>query len=193
MRAFGPNVGELRKPVPANLAFNAKVPLLGCAYDPVQRNSGFEQALNRPRKTGRALLEQGEGARLEACKKRRHWNKGLCGRCSERRNRKRAVGCKKVGQTICSWKKANLKRKNWRSNSEVIYSTQVFAHGVNAITATNRCGVMASYIVGKADAWLPDSGIFIFETSLIQRPGNATQMKIVHALGINERLSCCGD
>ena len=130
MRAFGPNVGELRKPVPANLALNAKVPLLGCADDPVQRNSGFEQALNRPRKTGRAFLEQGEGARLETCKKRRHWNKGLRGRCSERRNRKRAVGCKKVGQTICSWKKANLKRKNWRSNSEVIYSTQVFAHGV---------------------------------------------------------------
>ena len=59
-RAFSPNVGEFRKPVSANLALNAEVPLLGCAYDPVQWNHEFDRALNRPRKTGRALLEQGK-------------------------------------------------------------------------------------------------------------------------------------
>src|SRR4029077_19150109 len=67
-RAFGPNVGELPKPVPANLALNAEIPLLGCAYDPVQGNNEFDQALNRPRKTGRALLEQRKGAGRQACK-----------------------------------------------------------------------------------------------------------------------------
>jgi hypothetical protein len=59
-RALSPNVDKLRKPVSANLALNAKVPLLGCAYNPVQWNHEFDRALNRPRKTGRALLEQGK-------------------------------------------------------------------------------------------------------------------------------------
>src|SRR5260370_23532474 len=129
-RAFGPNVGEFRKPVPANLALNAEVPLLGCAYDPVQGNNEFDQALNRPRKIGRALLEQGKGAWTEACKKRRYGNERLRGGCSKRRNRKRAVGCKQVGQTARPWQEANLKRKSGRSDGEVIYRTQVFAHGV---------------------------------------------------------------
>lgn len=68
-RPFGPNVGDLRKPVPANLALNAEVPLLGCAYDPVQGNDEYDQALNRPGKTRRALLEQGKGAWSEAFEK----------------------------------------------------------------------------------------------------------------------------
>jgi eukaryotic-like serine/threonine-protein kinase len=68
-RAFGPDVSELREPVLTNLALYAEVPLLGCAYDPVQRNKEFERALNRPRKTRRALLQQGERARSEAGKK----------------------------------------------------------------------------------------------------------------------------
>src|SRR5260370_16757819 len=117
-RAFGPNVGEFRKPVPANLALNAEVPLLGCAYDPVQGNDEFDQALNRPRKAGRALLEQGKGAATEACKKRRYWNERLRGGCSKRRNGKRAVGSKQVGQTACPLPATNLKRNNARSNPQ---------------------------------------------------------------------------
>ena len=189
-RAFGPNVGELRKPVAANLALNAEVPLLGCADNPVQRNHEFDRALNRPGKTGRALLDHRKGARTEARKKRGYWNEGLRWGCSEKRNGKRAVGCKQVGQTACPRQEAHLERKGGRGNREVICRAQVFAHGVNTIPGTNRSGVMAAYVVGKADAWFPDSRVFVLETSLIQRPCNATQIELVHALGINERLPC---
>ena len=189
-RALGADVTEFHKPVASKFVLNGEVPLLRGARDPMQRHRELDQPIH--------VAAESRGTRLWSRKRtgRKSLKNRRCGHVSlrwigaERRNAVRECRAvrKQVRQTVLPGVETNQKWVSWRNDGEIVHRSQILAHAVNSIATADRGDVVASHVICKTNAWLPDRGVFVVQARLIQRPGNSREAEFVNAFGVDVGL-----
>src|ERR1700733_2493115 len=193
---LGSDVAQFPEPVPPEFALSREVPLLCGTGDPMQGHSKLNQAIHVTAEIRTTLCTRTSGTvaqrtgGIHALENRRSGHVFLSGIGAEWRNAVRKCGAvrEQVRKAVRSGIETHEKRIGWRNNGEIIHRAQVFADAVNAITAANRGGMVASDVISETNAPLPDRRVFIVEPGLIERSGDTGKTEFIDALRIDVGL-----
>src|ERR1700676_5218594 len=175
---------------------DGEIPLLGGGCDPVERNLQADEAVYVAGKARTALIWIGRrmpvperASGREAGKERSLGYESRTQHTQGRYSGKATLGLEEVGQAACSRQEVHRDGKEWGRKGQIIDRAQVLAHAIDAVAAADGSGVAAKQVVGEADARLPNRGVFILESSLIEGSTQAGKLESTYACGVDEGLS----